>query len=241
MMNKIIKKVPLSAYLLIPYVLLICLLAFLINSRINAKSTGGAVGEVSGTLVGKAIGSLEGLTKGQYEGYQAGKIEGLSAKDTTVELSGKIQEVQRLQVLVASGKFSDILSVGDDYAALLSMKYNAVFTVNLATARIELQDDGLHILLDQPKVEFFPIGDIEKENSYQKGKYWGKTEVAYDLVIGSLNLMKVKATEKFAEDISMMDAARISAETQLVHLVNAVSLSKPEVFIEFRILGGGQQ
>ena len=109
MMNKIIKKVPLSAYLLIPYVLLICLLAFLINSRINAKSTGGAVGEVSGTLVGKAIGSLEGLTKGQYEGYQAGKIEGLSAKDTTVELSGKIQEVQRLQVLVASGKFSDIL------------------------------------------------------------------------------------------------------------------------------------
>jgi|LSQX01.3.fsa_nt_gb ABC-type oligopeptide transport system ATPase subunit len=233
-MEKIIKRVPLSAYLIIPCVLLLCLIAFLINFRINAKSTGGVIGECSGTLVGKAVGSLEGLTKGQIEGYIAGKEAGLSAEDTTAELSGKIQEVQRLQVLVASGKFSDILSIEDDYAALLSMKYNAVFTVNLSTAGIELRGDGLHILLDQPKVEFFPVGDIEKENVYQNGKYTGNAKDGYDALINSSNQMKVKATEKLAGDASMMDAARVSAETQLVQLVNAVSMSKPEVFVEFK-------
>lgn len=233
-MERIIKKVPLSAYLIILFVLLLCLLAFLINCRINAKSIGGVIGEDSGTLAGKAVGSLEGLTKGQIEGYIAGKVAGLSAEDTTAELSAKIQEVQRLQVLVASGKFSDILSIGDDYAALLSMKYNAVFTVNLSTAGIELRDDGLHILLDQPKVEFFPVGDFKKENVYQNGKYTGNAKDGYDALINSSNQMKVKATEKLAEDASMMDAATVSAKTQLVQLVNAVSMSKPEVFVEFK-------
>lgn len=233
-MKKLIKKVPLSAYLFVPCVLLICLLAFLLNYSIHAKSTGGEIGKVTGTLVGRAVGSLEGLTKGQIDGYKKGKAAGLSAKDTTVELSVKIQEVQRLQVLVASGKFSDILSVGDDYAALLSMKYNAVFTVNLGTAEIDLQNDGLHILLDQPKVEFFPVGKIVKENVYQKGNYTGSAEDGYDAFINSSNEIKVKAMEQLSGDASMISAARTSAETQLVQLVNAVSLSKPEVFVQFR-------
>ena len=234
MYKKLLKKIPVTTIPVILCVVMLCALVFLINYRINAESTGNMVGEGTGTLVGRAVGSLEGLTVGQIEGHQAGKEAGLSAKDTTAELSGKIQEVEKLQVLVASGTYSDILTVGDDYAALLSQQYNAVFTVDLGTAEIELREDGLHILLEQPSVEFIPVGDIVKENEYQKNGFTGSTEDGYDALNNSANQMKQKATEKLAGDASMMAAARASAETQLIGLVNAVSLSKPEVIIEWR-------
>ena len=234
MYKKLLKKIPVTTIPVILCVVMLCALVFLINYRINAESTGNMVGEGTGTLVGRAVGSLEGLTVGQIEGHQAGKEAGLSAKDTTAELSGKIQEVEKLQVLVASGTYSDILTVGDDYAALLSQQYNAVFTVDLGTAEIELREDGLHILLDQPSVEFVPVGDIVKENEYQKNGFTGSTEDGYDALNNSANQMKQKATEKLAGDTSMMAAARASAETQLIGLVKAVSLSKPEVIIEWR-------
>lgn len=234
MYKKLLKKIPVTTIPVILCVVMLCALVFLINYRINAESTGNMVGEGTGTLVGRAVGSLEGLTVGQIEGHQAGKEAGLSAQDTTAELTGKIQEVEKLQVLVASGTYSDILTVGNDYAALLSQQYNAVFTVDLGTAKIELREDGLHILLDQPSVEFIPVGDIVKENEYQKNGFTGSTEDGYDALNNSANQMKQKATEKLAGDASMMAAARASAETQLIGLVNAVSLSKPEVIIEWR-------
>lgn len=234
MYKKLLKKIPVTTIPVILCVVMLCALVFLINYRINAESTGNMVGEGTGTLVGRAVGSLEGLTVGQIEGHQAGKEAGLSAKDTTAELSGKIQKVEKLQVLVASGTYSDILTVGDDYAALLSQQYNAVFTVDLGTAEIELREDGLHILLDQPSVEFLPVGEIIKENEYQKNGFTGSTEDGYDALNNSANQMKQKATEKLAGDASMMAAAKASAETQLIGLVNAVSLSKPEVIIEWR-------
>ena len=237
-MKKSIMKAPL-------YILIVCLitaltlaLAFIIKFRLNAQSTGSMLGEETGTLVGRAVGSLEGLTVGQREGYEAGKEQGLSAEDTTAELSGKIQEVKKLEVFIASGTYSDVLTVGDknnpDYAALISMKYNAVFTVNLETAEIDLKTDGLHILLDQPELEFNPIGEIEKRNEYQRHGWTGSSEAGYEAAINSTNELKIRATEKLAEDESLIDSARNSAITQLTHLVNAVSLSKPKVFVEFR-------
>lgn len=236
-----IKKIPAVGWFIIPCVLLICLFAYSINFRLTAQSAGGALGETSGKLVGRAIGSLEGLTKGQVEGYTAGKEEGLSAKDTTAELSGKIQEVERLEVLVASGTYSDVLSIGDkekpDYAALLSQKYNAVFTVDLGTAEINLEDDGLHILLEQPRVEFVPVGDIEKVNEFQKAGFvfeTGSAEDGWKAALNSMDQITVKAQEQLQNNESLMKAARSAAVTQLTQLVNAVSLSKPAVLIEFQ-------
>lgn len=235
-----IKKIPLLTWFIIPCVLLACVLTYSINFRINAQATGGMLGEGSGKLVGRAIGSIDGLTQGQIAGYEAGKKESLIAKDTTAELSGKIQEVEKLEVLVASGTFSDVLSIGEDpinYAVLLSMKYNAVFTVNLGTADIELREDGLHILLDQPEVEFIPIGEIEKKNEYQRSGFIfkpGSVKAGYVAADNSLNELKVKAQEKLQNDASMMKSARLSANTQLTQLVNAVSLKKPPVFVEYR-------
>ncbi len=240
-----IKKIPVAGWFIIPCALLICIFSYSLNFRTNAQSTGGALGENSGKLVGRAIGSLEGITKGQVEGYAAGKEEGLSAKDTTIELAVKIQEVEKLEVLVASGTYSEVLYIGKkdspDYAALLSQKYNAVFTVDLSTAVINLENDGLHILLEQPKVEFVPVGEIEKVNDFQKKGFMFKTGSAEDgwkAALNSMDQIPIKAKEQLQTNESLMKAARSAAETQLTQIVNAVSLSKPDVLIGFQ---GGDQ
>lgn len=239
-LKTVIKKIPPLGWFIIPCLVVTCLFAYSLNFRIHARSTGGTLGEGTGKLVGRAIGSLDGLTRGQIEGYEAGKAEGLSAKDTTADLSGKIQEVEKLEVLVASGTYSDVLSIGTDpidYAALLSMKYNAVFTVNLGTADIELRDDGLHILLDQPEVEFIPVGEIEKKNEFQRPGFIfkrGSAEAGYVATDNALNELRPKAQERLQGNEALMKSARASATTQLTQLVNAVSLTKPLVFVDFR-------
>lgn len=241
-----IKKIPVAGWFIIPCVLFLGLFVYSLNFWMNAQSTGGAFGEASGKLAGRAIGSLEGLTKGQLEGYAAGKEEGLSANDTTAELAGKIQEAEKLEVLVASGTYSDVLSIGKeespDYAALLSQKYNAVFTIDLSSAVINLEDDGLHILLEQPQVEFIPVGEIEKVNEFQKKGFvfeTGSAEDGWKAALNSMDQITVKAQEQLQNNDSLMQAARSAARTQLTQLVNAVSLSKPEVLIEFQ--SGGEE
>ena len=238
MMKNTLKKVPLHILMIAVVAFLALTLIFIINFRINAQSTGSTLGENAGTLAGRAVGSLEGLTKGQREGYEAGKEQGLSAEDTTVELSGKIQKAGKLEVLIASGTFSDVLTVGNesdpDYAALLSMDYNAVFTVNLENAVIDLKDDGLHILLEQPKLEFYPIGEITKRNEYQRRRWTGSTAAGYEAANNSANNIRPRAEAELTKDDALMEAARNSAITQVTQLVNAVSLSKPEVFVDFR-------
>lgn len=220
--------------IILPFMILVCITVSLFYYHLNAQSIGGTLGDGIGTAAGRAIGSLNGLTAGQIEGAKAGKEAGLNAEDTTVILSGTFQETGRLQVLAASGTFSDILSVGDNYAALLSMKYNAVFTVNLSTAEIELREDGLYITLEQPEVEFIPIGEIVKENEYQRHSYTGSAEDGYDALNNSANQIRQKAEEKLRTDKAMMISARKSAEAQLIQLVHAASVSAPEVFVLFK-------
>ena len=236
MVKKIFKKIPPASIPLIACVVMLCLMVFLISYRINAASTGSLVGESTGTLVGRAIGSLEGLTVGQIDGFAAGKEKGLSVEDTTADLSGKIKEVSRLQVLVASGTYTDMITVGtnEDYAAIISQQYNAVFTVDLATADIELTEDGLHIVLDQPKAEFIPIGEFSILNEYQKHGYKGSASDGYTAAINAINKLKEKGMEALDGYESMIAAAKASAEVQLEGLVKAVSLTKPDVIIEWR-------
>ena len=228
------KKLSLNTILAGVCILLAVLTVWMIFVRVNAQKNGDAVGQAAGTIVGRAVGSFEGLTKGQVEGYKAGKEAGLTTEDTEAELSGVVREVGKLQVLAASGTYSDILNVGKDYAALLSQKYNAVFTVNMNTAEVKLDTDGLHVLLDLPEVEFIPDGDISKVAEYQKSNFTGSTEDGYNAVNTAANQIKKAAEETLEGDESMMEAAKNSATKQLEQLIKAVSLSQPTVIVEFR-------
>ncbi len=205
----------------------------------QARDTGRTIGESPGLYAGRAVGSLEGWTKGAAEAYAAGTEAGLSAIDTEAEISNTIKEVGKLEVLVASGTYSDVLSIGDplDYAALLSQKYNAVFTIDLEKATISLQKNGIHIRLDQPVVEFIPVGNVEKKNEYQRKGFLiqpGSAEEGYIAADNSLRMITEKAQQALQNNSSLQKAARVSAETQLDKLVRTVSLGKPEVFVEYR-------
>lgn len=217
-----------------------CVLMFAFKFHSDAKGIGDAIGNVAGWGTGRAIGTVDGLTRGQMEGYEAGKAEGLLAKDITVELTGKMQEINKLEVLVASGTFSDIISIGEDpvdYAALLSMKYNAVITVDLGTAEVTQKSDGLHILLDQPEVEFIPLGEVKKINEFQRPGFIsekGSAKDGYDAADNSLNNIPEEARRKFQEDESLMNSAKLSAQTQLSQLANAMMVNPEPVFVAFR-------
>ena len=237
--NKWGKKLPVFTWFLILDILCLCFLIYSFSFRMQARDTGRNIGESSGFYAGRAIGSLEGWTKGAAEAYAAGTEAGSSAIDTEAEISNTIKEVGKLEVLVASGTYSDIISIGNapDYAALLSQKYNAVFTVDLEKATINLQKDGLHIQLDQPVVEFIPDGFIEKKNEYQKERLIsqpGSAEEGYIATDNSLREITEKAQQALQNNSSLQDAARVSAEIQLKQLVETVSLGKPEVFVEYR-------
>ncbi len=220
---------------------LVIVFVLLVISRFRAASVGESIGTEYGSISGKAVGSLEGITVGQTAGYEAGKEKGLLAEDTEASLSESIRATGKLQVLVASGTFSDILSIGGnveeakdfDYAALLSMKYNAVFSVDLMDITVSMKEDGLHVWLKQPQVEFIPVGEVSVVNEYKKNPHLGSTEDGYDAFNNSTKQMKEKATRKLAEDPALMSAAREAAVSQLTHLVNAVSVSKPKVHVYF--------
>ena len=234
----LIKRISSIGWYIIPCVIVLIVFTYSIYFRLNAQSTGGALGDATGRLAGRAVGSFQGLTIGQAEGFKAGKEEGLSAKDTTAELATKIQEVEKLEVLVASGNYSDVISIGKkdkpDYAALISQKYNAVFTVNLDNAMVDLKEDGLHILIDQPKVQFVPVGEVIKMNEYIKNSYTGSAEDGWKAAVNSIEQITNNAQHELQTDESMIKAAKGASINQLTQLVNAVSLSKPKVFVEFR-------
>lgn len=219
----------------IPIICALCalLLIFMVYIRCNAQSTGEKIGQSAGIAAGRAVGSVEGLTAGQAEGYAAGKEAGLNAEDTEVEISGKIKEVQNLQVLVASGTYSDVLKIGTEYAALVSQKYNAVFTVDLSTADIRL-DSGtkeLQIEVDPPTVTFYPEGDLQK--IAEDGEWRplsSDSEDGYDQVLAMDDKIEEEVTAKLSE--SMKEAAETAARTQIEQLAKAVSVSGTGLNVE---------
>ena len=236
MLRKVIKKISVTTIPLIGCITLFCVLVFLIDYRLNAASAGAIIGEKTGICVGRAIGSIEGLTKGQKDGTEAGKDKGLSGEDTIVEISGKIKEVARLQVLVASGTYADMVIIGEekDYAAIISQDYNAVFTVDLANADIYLEDSVLYITLDQPVAQFNTVGDMSIDNEYQKHGFKGYADDGNIAAINVINKLKEEGMKALKGYEAMMTSARASAEAQLKGLVKAVSISSHSVHIEWR-------
>lgn len=236
--KKGLKKLPMMAWIAVPCVIVIIAFVFSLCFFIGAKESADQTGGTMGKQVGRVLGSIEGYAKGKKAGYEDGKNEGLSAKDTTAEISTKLRSVQYLDVMVASGTYADVLKIGDDYAAQLGQKYNAVYQVDLNTAELIDKDGELLIKLDDPKVEFRPVGEIQIEREYQKKGFIAKTGNAKDGYIATDNSIKEiqkKAQESFEKDSALMDAAKASAKTQIAQLVSSITISKPiQVKVTFR-------
>ena len=232
---KRIDKAPIRVITVVLCVLAVCFFAMAVYVRIGSSKIANQLGDDLGTLTGKVIGSSAALLDGKKAADEA-IADALSAKDTEAELATKIREEQKLEVLVMGGSFVDEFEIGENYKVLLSMDYDAVFTVDLSTAEIKLSDDGLHILVDEPKLGFYPKDKVDKIAEWNKEIFDGSAEKGIAAFIGYMNTLKEKAEEELNEDDSLMTAAKLSAEEQLEALAKAVSVSKikPAVFTEFR-------
>ena len=94
------------------------------------------------------------------KGYNAGKKEGLSAKDTELQMKNTVDEIGKLEVLVANVKIPEYHSVGQKYAAMYLFRGSAVFTVDLTKANINVNDNNTDIQVLIPK----PVAEVRIDN-----------------------------------------------------------------------------
>ncbi|MBD5523667.1 MAG: DUF4230 domain-containing protein [Lachnospiraceae bacterium] len=184
--------------------------------------------------MGKVMGSLAAMADFQ-EAFAEGKNEGLSAKDTTAEIANKIQDIKRLEVMVASVKITDMHSIGDDYAALYLQKGDVVVTVDLSMAEIVKEEDVLHITIPEPEIEFInDHNETQKVAEYQKHFFSGNTEAGYDAFINTMAEVGEKVERKLNEDDAFMKEVKESARKQVTQLAKSVSLSEHGVKVDFQ-------
>ena len=221
--------------LILTGILLILFLVFVwsISLRFRAEAMGAAVGETMGAGSGKLMGSFEALLD-YREAYAEGKEEGLSAVDTTADIVNRMKECGKLEILAAGVKLNDIHSIGDDYMALYLMKGDAVFTIDLGQAEILEREDGLYITIPEPEMELtVNQNNTEKLAEYQRYSFSGSAEEGLQAYLNSMAKIDEKSKESIANYEALIQAARDSAETQVTWLVNSISVSKKEVYVNF--------
>lgn len=247
MLKKILKKMPLSAYLIVPCTLVFCIMIGLIVFRFQAKNMGNTYGEKTGSFVGKAVGSWLGMTTGWPEGIKDAIAEENTIPDAKAEITGCFQEVGKLEVLISSGKYTHSIKVGKDalelsegekqdvyYARLLSQEYKAIWTVDLNTVSINEKDGVMIITLDKPNVEFKRIGSPKTESEYLKYKKWNYAENGAIATVNAFNKLVDLAEAEFEANEYMMKAAKESASEQIEMLIEWMSLTRPRISVEFR-------
>lgn len=235
-MGKIMKKIPKNSIPIVLCVAIACVMIYTINLRMNATSLGGGLGAGTGTMVGKAIGSLEGMTKGRVEGTEAGKKAGLSAEDTEATIANQIQQMENLEVLVASVKLSNFHTIGDskDYAALYLVNGNVVFTVDMSQAVIVAQPDKLKVTIPKPVgTLYLDDSSVEKVAEYQRKFFNGKAEDGFDAYLNTMKKMQEASEETLSNYDVLVSSAREAAENQISLIAKSVSTAYDEVEIEW--------
>ena len=224
-----------GGFVYILFALSLCSVAYVGYLWVNAKKTGATLGDVVGSGVGKTVGSLEAIHD-YKEAYEEGKQEGLSAEDTTVNVSDKIKEIEKLEVLVASAKFKDVHKVGDTYAALYLLKGDAVFTIDLSKAviRDNKEENTLYIDIPEPDINLIiNPGNIDKVADYQRKWFNGSSEDGYNAYLNSVSKISENAEESLSNYDSLIDAAKDSARIQVEEIVNSVSVERRNVAVSF--------
>lgn len=233
-MGKIFKKIPKNSLLVVLCVLVGCVMIYTIYLRINATSMGGGIGAGTGSVVGKAVGSLEGMTKGRVEGTEAGKQAGLSAEDTEAKIANQLQQMENLEVLVASVKLSNFHTIGQgkDYAALYLVNGNVVFTVDMSKAQIVSGADKLKVTVPKPVgTLYLDESSVEKVAEYQRKFFNGNAEDGFDAYLNTMKKMQEASEETLSNYDDLENSARQAAENQISLIAKSVSTAYEEVEI----------
>lgn len=191
----------------------------------------------AGTAAGTAIGSFRGVTQGIAAGAKAGKDQGLSAEDTVVTIGTKMAETGNLQVMLADLRLSVLHLDGPEkhpkYAALLEMKGEGVFTVDLtqAEAVYDASEDQINITIPEPV--FTPYLDdstLDVLAEYQPWLRDGSTADGYISYLNSRERLEEEAQEKMS---AMIEPAKASALTQVELLARSICGSSASIQVDF--------
>ncbi len=224
-MKKAKIKIPSNSLPLVLFVLVGCILAYVIYLRVNAVSMGKNMGSSMGSLAGKAVGSVEGMTKGRIKGNEEGKKAGLSAEDTVAEVANKMRQIENLQVLVASVKLRDFHSIGDNvaYAALYLAKGDYVFTIDLSEAVIRIGDNELIIELPNPEgTLYIDESSVNKIAEYQRKWFNGSAEDGYNAYLNTRKKLQEASEETLDNYEELFAAAKDAGEKQVTRLAQTV-------------------
>lgn len=203
----------------------------------RAETIGTSVGKTNGKIVGTAIGSAKGVTVGTQEGKEAGKKAGLSAEDTTVDIKGRMDALDKLEVLVASVSLKNINKIGDSYTGLYLINGDAVFSVDLAEAEISFSQDEKDVYITIPEPDLEVYLDQSNTKKLTESQNFSFTVSAEDGLIAYLNSMtqtieKVKET-MFNYDSLFLDAKE-SAKKQVQQLATTICGDNYVVHVQFK-------
>ena len=192
----------------------------------QAENAGQFAGESSGHIAGLAVGSVEGATQGIQTGYTEGKEEGLSAKDTTAEIANiietNINDLGKLEVLVANVDLTTFHEQGSKYAALYQCRGRAVFTIELKDIVVTYKDKFISIVLPQPdaKITINPA-DIEVLADNQRKYFNGTDSDGFKDYLNTFAAFETVAEEKVSNYTTLLKFASDSAVKQVEEIAYA--------------------
>ena len=218
------KHLPKIALILSSFLFII--VGILTNNVMNLASN--EIGALSGTIVGV----LEG-TANAPRSYFDGKEAGLSAEDTHAIISTEFSNTGKLETLVTGVTINNFHKVGDKYAALYISKGYAVFTVDLSTAEIIVQDDVITISLHKPESTVYMDELATKKIAEWAGVIFnGSTQDGYFEYLNSWNKSKQELENSIEDYASLELLAQESAKKQITNLLGSIIISgKPINFI----------
>lgn len=241
-----------------PVVLLvavICVLGLLAYSGPQIISFAGGLGTVTGTMVGRGIGSARGLTEGQIEGTKSGRNAGINADDTIVTIENSMHQIENLEVLVATVKVTDVVTVGSDgkvitdegneqeginskdvkYKAALTMRGDLVFTVDMSKADITQDGDDLRITLPAIEHKFNIDNDsIEIIQEYQKKFFDGDAETGIKTYLETMSNIQSKTAEELDNYNSLHSQAVEAAKDEVERLAKSASVYNGSIYVDVK-------
>lgn len=205
---------------LITSVIMICVIAFLTIQIVNFVRAGER--------------SNENIFSAMVKGYDAGKKEGLSAKDTEQQMKNAIEDMGKLEVLVANVKIPEYHSVGQKFAAMYLFRGSAVFTVDLSKTSIIDNNSDIQVLIPKPTAEV-KIDHKETERIKSKSAliFNGSTEEGIEAYLNTLKTVDQISTDKISNYSELNEMAKQAAMLQLKDIIENICGSGKNITFSF--------
>ena len=169
------------------------------------------------------------------KGYNAGKKEALSAKDTELQMKNTVDEIGKLEVLVANVKIPEYHSVGQKYAAMYLFRGSAVFTVDLTKANIIVNSADIQVLLPKPECELrIDHKETERIKSTSALFFNGSAEDGLETYLHKiLNEVKQNSTKTISNYLELSEMAKQNAKLQLEEIIENICGDGTEITFRF--------